>query len=113
MPHTTVPSACFIREMCWRIWVQTPKPSTPVANCDQDPQPGNRPVSCWQQHFGYDVFSNDGRYLGPVDLPDELRDTDLGRAYIGDDTVIAQVTDEEGTTRVKRYRLVIPSAEGR
>jgi len=61
---------------------------------------------CWRQPLVADVFDEEGRFLGPVPMPDGIRYH--VRPYIRDDTVIALLEDAEGTRFVKRYRLRVP-----
>ena len=91
-----------------RIWVRTHAPSTRVADCNEDPEPGEPYSQCWQRNFGYDVFDIDGRYLGGFEPPTELANAAFSYAYIRDDVVVRRVEDEAGTIMVKRYRLVLP-----
>ena len=48
-----------------------------------------------------DVFDEEGRFLGPVTLPDGIRYH--VRPHIRGDTVVALLEDAEGTRIVKRY----------
>jgi hypothetical protein len=60
---------------------------------------------CWAADSVVDGFGPDGRYLGEVHPPETLH----GREpYIRGDVWITPVIDDEGTVRVKRYRLVLP-----
>jgi hypothetical protein len=98
-------------DLSHRIWVHLHAPSTPVEGCNPDPQPGDSYSPCWQQQYEYDVFGQDGRYLGPLEMPPELRGAPLHKAHIRDDVLITVVQDEAGTIMVKRYRLVLPGGE--
>ncbi|HEX9700527.1 MAG TPA: 6-bladed beta-propeller [Acidobacteriota bacterium] len=103
----------FTPDFSGRIWVRVRAASTPVADCDPDPQPGEPAVPCWRRNFRYDVFGRDGRYLGPFDPPPELEQASLNFAHILDNQLIATAQDEAGTIMVKRYRLVLPGEESR
>ena len=95
----------FIPSRSGEVWVVRPGPGVPVAGCNPEADPdGNDLSPCWEQARIFDVFGADGRYLGTVDVPDELRLDPL--PWIDGDTVVAVVEDEAGTIRVKRYRLV-------
>lgn len=84
-----------------------------VAECDPDPTAveRRRPRPCWRPIPGLDVFNEgDGRYLGRVPLPDNLRPPPP--AFL-EEAILMAVEDEAGTIEVKRFRLETPSTPGR
>jgi len=94
-------------------WFARPGPSEKVV-CAGDPivvgyvAASERP--CWRDRVILDVFASDGRYLGDVESPANIR-TDRRAFHIRGNQVIAVVEDEAGTIMVKRYRLVLPGEE--
>lgn len=91
------------------IWVARPGPVRRVADCEADLTnlEAARANPCWRPTFLADVFGADGRYLGPVDLPDDVLPV-AQRLHIDGDRVLAVSVDEQGVSRVKRFRLVLP-----
>ena len=53
-----------------------------------------------------EVFDAEGRFSGPVDVPEEFRFEP--RPFIRDEIVLGVVQDAAGTIMVKRYRLMLP-----
>ena len=105
----------FVPTQSGEIWLQRWGPSEPLAGCAGDPLEVGRVVArenpCWRDGAIIDAFDGDGRYLGDVDVPEELMPyvnplTIRGRVVAG----VAQ--DDAGTYVVKRYRLVLPGEEG-
>ncbi len=101
----------FVPTQSGEIWLQRWGPSEPLAGCAGDPLEVGRVKArenpCWRDGAIIDAFDGDGRYLGDVDVPEELMPyvnplTILGRIVAG----VAQ--DDAGTYVVKRYRLVLP-----
>jgi hypothetical protein len=91
-----------------RVWVRRNGPRIRVEDCDPDPMEvvNGRPRPCWRSDAVYDVFGEDGRFLGAVSLP--VASLNLRTAYISGTTVLAQYENEAGVGMVKRYRLVLP-----
>ena len=98
----------FNADRAGRIWVIREGPGTGMPNCDWpntldeyfDAEP------CWTEAEIVDVFEEDGRFLGAVEVPEGFGWYPL--PYITEDRVFAQVQDDAGTIMVKRYRLVPP-----
>jgi hypothetical protein len=73
-------------------------------------------ATCWRpEGYWLDGFDPEGRYLGTVSL-DALGVPAVGNLpiaplFIEGDTVLAVLTDDLGTTRVKRYRIVLPEEQ--
>lgn len=102
----------FIATETGEIWVSRPGPSRRSPDC-ADPSGGLEELMirgpCWQRTRTYEVFGPDGRFLGPVDTPDELQRLDqLAPPWIDDGRFLAAVSDDAGTVMVKRYRLLPP-----
>ena len=93
-----------------RVWVRRNGLRTRIDDCDPDPLAvaNGRPRSCWKYDAFYDVFGEDGRFLGAVRLPDS--DLSLRNAFISGSTVVAAFEDDAGTGMVKRYRVLLPGS---
>lgn len=91
-----------------RIWVGRPGPGVHVeGECNENPTPENAGEDpCWSSTTTWEVFDDEGRFLGGADVPEETGSYLSG--YIEGDMVVTSVTDEMGTIMVKRYRLVYP-----
>ena len=96
-----------------RIWVRRPGPGVQQLDGTEDPLAGGdwyrNPR--WVDSFYLDVFSDDGRFLGEVVIPEGFQFTPP--PYIKDDMVIGLIEDEEGFQTVKRFRLVLPGSDDR
>jgi len=55
----------------------------------------------------FEVFDEEGKFLGAVDVPPEVAAANT--FFIRDDLFIAGIEDDAGTPMVKRYRIVLPS----
>jgi hypothetical protein len=97
-----------------RVWVIQAGPGFRLPGCNEHASEGAefRGDPCWNESVLADVFDEEGRYLGAVQMPEELSGLDprilRPRPYIRDDMVIIAAEDELGTIRVKRYRLELP-----
>jgi hypothetical protein len=92
------------------VWVVRPGPATQDPDCDEADFEIDGEAHCWPQERIIDAFDADGRYLGEVNVPADLRFEPL--PFIRGNDVIALSEDEAGTIRVKRYRLVPPRGSG-
>lgn len=105
----------LVPDLNGRIWVVRSGPGIRLAECNEDASDADefRDDPCWRESVLIDVFDEQGRYLGPVEAPEEFSGgTGHGlspRPFIRDDIMIAAVEDELGTIQIKRYRLVLPS----
>ncbi|NKB88167.1 MAG: 6-bladed beta-propeller [Acidobacteria bacterium] len=89
-----------------RVWVLRELAGERVEECDSDPEDLNGYLNrpCWRQPFVYDVFGEDGRFLGALDVPADWRtDTPI---HVRGDVVLAVTEDVSGAIRLKLYRLV-------
>jgi hypothetical protein len=91
-----------------RVWVARPGPASRVAgDCNENPEPENaREDPCWETPTSWEVFDQEGRFLGGADVPDGVGS--YAGAYIKGDMFVVPVSDDMGTIMVKRYRLVYP-----
>ena len=71
-----------------RVWVRRSVASTRIDDCDPDPfAVEGRARTCWSSPLVYDVFGEDGRFLGSVELPEVV--TSIGAAYISSSSGVA------------------------
>lgn len=98
-----------------RIWVIRPGPGIRLPDCNENAIDADefRDDPCWFNSVLLDVFDEQGRYLGAVEMPEAFYGTTpqfiRSRPFIRDDIMIVAVEDELGTIKVKRYRLLLPS----
>jgi hypothetical protein len=79
-----------------------------VEGCEIDfTEPGSSFPQCWRTEYFWDVFDNEGIFLGRVESPVGW----VGTPFIRDDLWLIRTEDEAGTVMVKRYRLVLPERE--
>jgi hypothetical protein len=104
----------FIPTQSGEIWLQRLGPSEPLTGCAGDPLEvgwvAAREDPCWRDGATIDAFDGDGRYLGDVEVPEELKPY-VGRLTIRGRVVAGVAQDDAGTYVVKRYRLVLPGEE--
>jgi len=91
-----------------RIWVRCAGAGIHIEDGVDDPKDRSdfyrRPA--WKEFFTLEVFDLDGRFLGPVGIPEGLRT--YPEPYIRGDMVLALVEGADGVPFVKRFRLVLP-----
>lgn len=88
------------------IWVQRHTRGREVDNPDFDPEgpPAQQQRTMWKEDPVMDVFDAEGRYLGPVRMPDGF--SPFAGGVLSTDEVLIRVPDPElGYHRVVRYRL--------
>jgi hypothetical protein len=104
----------FIPTQSGEIWLQRLGPSEPLTGCAGDPLEvgwvAAREDPCWRDGATIDAFDGDGRYLGDVEVPEELKPY-VGRLTIRGRVVAGVAQDDADTYVVKRYRLVLPGEE--
>lgn len=89
-----------------RIWVLLHMPGIERDDPNYDPTNPDAIENRWHEPLGFDVFEQDGTYLGSVVPPDEFR---ISPTPVFDGDFAWSVTrDELGVERVVRYRLVVP-----
>jgi hypothetical protein len=111
IPETKPAFSEFVPAVSGEVWVVRPGPGYEDTDCEPYGYGLEAPDTCWKETRIVDAFAADGRYLGAVDIPDELRLDAQRRPYIRGDMVVGVVEDDAGTIMVKRYRLVLPGDE--
>jgi len=89
------------------FWVVRQMAGVPRDGCDPDPDDpfGYDENPCWLELLVADVFDEEGRFLGPVPMPEGIRYH--VRPYIRGDMVIAVLEDADGILFLRRYRLQV------
>jgi len=101
----------FVPAVSGEVWVVRPGAGHEDDTCGPDIPLLNPPDRCWKNTTIVDAFAADGRYLGAVEVPDELEHAP--RPYLRGDMIVGVVQDEAGTIMVKRYRPVLPRQDER
>jgi hypothetical protein len=103
----------FVPTQSGELWLRRLGPSERLTGCAGDPlevgYAAAREDPCWRDRAIIDAFDGDGRYLGDVEVPEELMN--LGPLAIRGRVVAGVMQDDAGTYMVKRYRLVLPGEE--
>jgi hypothetical protein len=111
IPNHKPAYSSLIPALSGETWVVRWGASVRLADCVEDPIDEGLNASyerpCWDNENIVDVFGADGRYLGEVDLPDDVN-PDANRFSVDDRRIVTLVEDANGVARVKRYRLVLP-----
>ncbi len=89
------------------VWVLVSQPGFRRDNPDYDPTDPDSPSDEWLEVVGFDVFEEDGTYLGPVKVPEEFRFGWL-RTVFSRNWVLAAVPGEYGVPTVVKFRVVSP-----
>jgi len=98
----------FVPAVSGEVWVVRSGPGHEGTNCDADIPTRDAPESCWKDERIIEVFAAEGRFLGALEVPEELRLEP--RPYIDGPTVVGLAQDDAGTFMVKRYRLIPPGS---
>ena len=111
VPDFKPPFEDLLADADGRIWVRRPGPGIYQEGCDDDPEDSSKFYSnpCWRETFTMEVFDIDGRFLGPVEIPEGFQS--YPEPYIQGALVLAVVEGEEGIECVKRFRLQLPEAD--
>jgi hypothetical protein len=92
-----------------RIWVQVPQPGVEGDDPDYDPKDQRSTPNRWKEPLAFDVFEEDGTYLGRVHPPEGFQ---LYPTPVFDgEYVWAVVEDDLGVERVARYHLTVARAD--
>lgn len=93
-----------------RIWVTVPQPGVEVEDPDYDPQDPQSVPDRWREPVAYDVFQEDGTYLGRVATP--MGFSNRPTPVFKGDTVWAVTRDDLGVQRVVRFHVQVGGGEG-
>jgi hypothetical protein len=107
IPDTKPPFRSVFAGEDARIWVllsQAGKATMTEAEAREEEGRSGRPVQRFVEPPAFDVFEPDGRYLGPVRAPRDLRMSPVPVAR--GDTVWAVTRDELDVPRIVRFRVV-------
>ncbi len=107
IPDTKPPYTNLYPGRDGRIWVEVPAPSVKVEDTGYDPTDPNAVPNEWRERFVFDVFGDDGSYLGRVKPPEGFRT--LPQPVFDHDFVWAVESDDLDVQRVVRYRLTLPA----
>lgn len=86
-----------------RIWLEVPQPGVEGDDPDHDPADPNSVPDRWKEPVAFDVFEDDGTYLGRVTTP--LSFSRYPTPRFDGDRVWAVTRDELGVQRVVRFRV--------
>jgi hypothetical protein len=89
------------------IWVQVSQPGYRTEDPDYDPTDPQDLPDEWHEPVVYDVFEEDGRYLGAVRAPEGFG-ARWPQPLFTRDWVLATVRDEYDVQRVVRFRVELP-----
>lgn len=90
-----------------RIWVMVHVPGVESDDPDYDPTDPDDVENRWSEPVAFDVFEDDGTYLGRVDAPQGF--SPWPTPVFDGDRVVAVVRDEFEVPRVIRFRVVPPA----
>ena len=111
MPSTKPAFSGLVPTTSGDTWVIRQGAGEQQADCVENPIEAvwmdARDARCWRNAWILDVFGADGRYLGEVQSPPDIRPNAV-YLFVRGEMVIAVTEDEAGTIMVKRYRLVLP-----
>jgi hypothetical protein len=88
------------------VWVQVHQPARRVEDTSYDPTDPDALPDEWREPVLFDVFEEDGSYLGAVRAPDGLRG--YPHPIFTRDWVLAVVRDEYDVQTVVKYRVEHP-----
>lgn len=93
-----------------RIWVQVSTEGREIRNEDHDPDNPRSQAVVWEEAMRFDVFEEDGTYLGVVAAPDEF--DGYVEPVFDRDHVWWVTRDELGVQRVARYAIRLNRGRG-
>jgi len=106
IPETKAPFSRFYGGEDGTIWVMVHQPARKVDDPYYDPTDPDAIPDEWREPIVFDVFQEDGTYLGAVRAPDGLRpypEPIFTRGW-----VLATVRDELDVQTVVKYRVYLP-----
>jgi hypothetical protein len=93
------------------IWVQVSQPGFRRDDPDYDPTDPEDLPDEWQEPVVFDVFEENGRYLGAVSAPEGLNPR-WPQPIFTREWVLAVVRDELDVQSVVKFRVELPGEEG-
>jgi len=109
IPDVKPPFSNFYAGDDGTIWVSVHQPAERVEDPFYDPTDPDALPNEWREPILFDVFDEDGRYLGAVRAPDGL--SRYPQPVFTRDWVLATVRDEYDVQRVVMFRVEIPGQE--
>jgi hypothetical protein len=109
IPSTKPPFRNIFTSREGNVWVQVSQPGRPImtdAEARQEEQRSGRRPLRYRESVAFDVFSQDGRYLGDVDVPESFRMDP--EPIVQGDHVWAVTRDELDVATVVRFRVIYP-----
>jgi hypothetical protein len=111
VPTTKPAFSSFLADHAGRIWVNRPGAGYHTeGECLENPSIDEVSEAysepCWREHSTWDVFDEEGRYLGDADLPEGIQM--YPAPHIDDTVFLSAFQDDLGIVLVKRYRIVLP-----
>lgn len=88
------------------VWVRVSRPGVRRDDPDYDPTDADAVREEWSEPVVFDVFDEDGRYLGAVRPPEDF--SLYPHPVFARDRVLATTRDELEVQRVVRYRVALP-----
>jgi hypothetical protein len=107
IPDTKAPFGTIMVDVEGRTWVRVPQPAYEYRTeqeAREEEERTERPQLRHRERIVFDVYDADGRFLGPVRVPDEFRSFPQPR--MRGMTVWAVTADDLGVNRVVRFRMV-------
>jgi len=100
----------FIPDRNGRIWVRRPGPGIHLEGGDDHPEDSSAFYRnpAWKETFTMDVFDEEGRFLGELELPDGFQTSP--QPFINGEIVIAVVEGDDDVPYIKRFRLELPAS---
>ncbi len=88
------------------VWVRVSRPGVRRDDPDYDPTDPDAVREEWSEPIVFDVFDEDGRYLGAVRAPEDF--SLYPQPIFTRDVVLATTRDELDVQRVVRFRVTLP-----
>jgi len=88
------------------VWVRVSRPGVRHDDLDYDPTDPDAVREEWSEPIVFDVFEEDGRYLGAVRAPEDF--SPYPAPIFTRDEVLATTRDELDVQRIVRFRVSLP-----
>ena len=107
IPDVKPPYGAFYGGEDGTIWVQVPQPGVRTEDTSYDPTDPDALPDEWHEPVVFDVFEEDGRYLGAVRTPEGFNGR-WPQPLFTKDWVLATVRDEFDVQYVVKFSVVFP-----